>query len=222
MPTTSLDELCTREPHALATKAMLSDLEGRAHKTGWDAAAKHPVLFTVYAQVDGSDVKYFVNGKLTLTIQKAHLTFGDIGLVLGAIAMDLHEMRVDGIPGVRGPTPPGTDLSEADPGWRFHGLVLLYEGWGVVDWEGEDIGLPKVEPGKQSEHPARMECRQAAMIDRNGRVWMFERRRNAEPTILVWTPGDENGPASPILHGLSKMMNAWCGTPVPVVPAEKD
>jgi hypothetical protein len=221
MPTNEWAKVFRRDPHARAVKEALLDLEERAHLTGWDAAAGRPVLFTTYSNVSGGLFEYYMNRDLTRSLQMGHAHCDDVGQALTSMANLLVDLRQNGMPGGqgKGPTPAGQDLtSKDDTGmWQFHGLILLWEGWGITEYEGVETGLPRPEPGKLHEHPARMEYRQANMVDRNGQIWNLERRRSTLPIVNVWAPDDPDGPTGSVLHGLSRVVDAWCGVPVPIV-----
>jgi hypothetical protein len=178
MPTNEWAKVFRRDPHARAVKEALLDLEERAHLTGWDAAAGRPVLFTTYSNVSGGLFEYYMNRDLTRSLQMGHAHCDDVGQVLTSMANLLVDLRQNGMPGGqgKGPTPAGQDLtSKDDTGmWQFHGLILLWEGWGITEYEGVE-------------------------------------------TVNVWAPDDPDGPTGSVLHGLSRVVDAWCGVPVPIV-----
>lgn len=215
--------LCEQDPFAAAIGRKLAAVE---EEFDWDAP---PTLYQVDRHpqrpeiaVDPTPLLQFM---LDRTVERVD---GDFGAALCHLATFVEGMTnklrsgeaTDLAPDsyLRRAAEAGRDLLTArTPGYRPHGLAIAATAWAVVAEPDSEVARGEV---RVRDAEQRVEMRMVFLAGRDGLSWTVARTRGEQPTTLVHLPESDDQFVGAIGNALSRIVNAGCGNPVPIMPDE--
>lgn len=238
------DAYCAARPQAAAIRALLLDLERRAHATGWDGPDSRPRLFQVDVP-DRPDPAGAAGGLVQCSwcdwfTSCVKLLCDTNGGNVGAAMTRLAEVSEAGAQIMRTGTVPegwedaggldlagqypalvaagqtGQDLGRGGRGWRLFGYGFRAEFWTSIG----DIPGARESAHRHELHTFahRQEARMLFLACRDGLIWTATRVRGGRPLVVMQLPEADDGHRGLIVNSLSRMVRAVVNNPVPVVP----
>lgn len=220
------NRLCDGDPLIAATRDALVTLEQTYQEDDG------PQLFQMDRREATAEVHIHQPESLQqMYVHLANRLDGEFGAALYQLAEWSEELAQKLRAGTAGPFAPpavlarlaqtGHDLvSPGRAGFDVYGMLLVADTW-MTEVDAEEAAELAEGKLKVRDMAGRRSLRMVVLYCRDGLAWTVTRCSDEpESTALVFPPESEDLFAGQIIHALSRLVNAMCNNPVPVVPYE--